>query len=58
MELRSDPTTRNIPVIFITAQAQPSEVERLRDLGAVECLTKPVNVGEVLALLDELVPPE
>ena len=52
VELRSDPATRAIPVVFLTAQAQPEEVRRLRELGAVECLTKPVNLTELLALLE------
>ena len=42
-KLREDPETAGIPVVFLTAKAIPSEVERLRSLGAVGVLTKPFD---------------
>ncbi|MBM3556265.1 MAG: response regulator [Alphaproteobacteria bacterium] len=39
--LRTLPDLSKVPVVFLTAKAQPSEIERLRDLGAAEVLTKP-----------------
>jgi CheY-like chemotaxis protein len=41
--LRSNPETAGIPVIFLTAKAMVSEVERLRGLGAAGVLTKPFD---------------
>lgn len=41
--LRGDPATARIPVIFLTAKALRSEVERLRGLGAAGVLTKPFD---------------
>lgn len=41
--LRADERTRGIPVIFVTARAMSSDVERLRSLGATGILTKPFN---------------
>lgn len=41
--LRSHRTTAGIPVIFLTAKAQRSEVERLMGLGAAGVLTKPFD---------------
>jgi CheY-like chemotaxis protein len=41
--LRADPRTARIPVIFLTAKAMASEVERLRALGANGVLTKPFD---------------
>ena len=41
--LRSNPQTADIPVIFLTAKALLSELERLRDLGAAGVLTKPFD---------------
>jgi two-component system OmpR family response regulator len=41
--LRSMPATRHVPVIFLTANALPAEVSRLRGLGAAGVLTKPFD---------------
>jgi len=41
--LRGDAATRDIPVIFLTAKAQRTEIERLRGLGALGVLTKPFD---------------
>ena len=47
--LRSDPQTASIPVIFLTAKALTSEVERLRSLGAAGVLTKPFDAMTLAA---------
>jgi CheY-like chemotaxis protein len=52
--LRSDPVTRDIPVVIITADATPGQVQRLIASGAAAYLTKPLNVSQFLELLDEL----
>ncbi|MBM3216607.1 response regulator [Candidatus Poribacteria bacterium] len=39
--LRADDTTRQIPVIFLTAKAQSKEIEQGLALGAIGYLTKP-----------------
>jgi CheY-like chemotaxis protein len=41
--LRENPGTAAIPVVFLTAKATPSEVQRLRALGAADVLTKPFD---------------
>ncbi len=41
--LRSNDRTRNIPVIFLTAKAMTSEIERLKRMGARGILTKPFD---------------
>ena len=41
--LRADPATAGIPVVFLTAKAMTSEVERLQGLGALAVLTKPFD---------------
>jgi CheY-like chemotaxis protein len=54
--LQANPKTRDIPVIFLTAKALSSEVERLKSLGAAGILTKPFDPvklpAEVKAVLD------
>lgn len=49
--LRDDARTASIPVIFLTAKALPSEIERLRKLGALDVVVKPFNP---MTLADEL----
>lgn len=46
-QLRADPTTAAIPVIFVSALAAPEDRARAAALGARDFLTKPV-VTEVL----------
>jgi CheY-like chemotaxis protein len=41
--LRSNDATKKIPVIFVTARAQPSEITEFIDLGARDVITKPFN---------------
>jgi len=41
--LRAEATTHLIPVIFLTAKAMTSEIERLKALGGLGVITKPFN---------------
>lgn len=41
--LKANPETKNIPVIFVTAKAQESEIDRGLKLGAVGYITKPFD---------------
>ena len=41
--LREQATLKNVPVIFMTAKVQPSEVQRYRDLGALDVIAKPFD---------------
>ena len=42
-KLRADPATADIPVVFITARIQPSEIEELKRLGARGVIAKPFD---------------
>lgn len=42
-KLREHPDTKQIPVIFLTARAMTTEVERLKTMGAAGILTKPFD---------------
>jgi CheY-like chemotaxis protein len=50
--LKSDPRTAPIPVVVLTADARIGRPRELVEIGAYRFLTKPVDVDEVLALLD------
>lgn len=54
--LQQSPTTRDIPVIVISADATPPQIEKLLDAGAKAFLTKPLDIGQFLHTLDELLP--
>ena len=47
-ELKSDPATAAIPVVVVSADATPTQVERLRAAGAADYLTKPIDVESLL----------
>jgi CheY-like chemotaxis protein len=51
---RDDPETSEIPVVFLTAMAMSSEVERLKTLGARGVLIKPFDPMALPRLLREL----
>ena len=48
-KLKSDPLTRNIPIIFVTALSECKDEAEGLSLGAVDYITKPVNASIVLA---------
>ncbi|PHV11405.1 diguanylate cyclase domain-containing protein [Chitinimonas sp. BJB300] len=48
-QLKNDPLTQAIPVIFVTAQDNPIDEERGLDIGAVDFISKPVNPKVVRA---------
>jgi len=48
-ELRDDPATRGIPVIFVTAMDATEDEERGLDCGAVDYITKPIRPAIVMA---------
>jgi CheY-like chemotaxis protein len=53
-QLKADPDTAPVPVVVVSADATPARIEQALAQGANRYLTKPVNVAEVLALMDEL----
>ncbi len=51
--LQRDPRTRQIPVVVLSADATPGQTKRLLADGAREFLTKPLDVKELLRVLDD-----
>ena len=51
--LRADPQTASVPVVVLSADASPVQARRLLAAGALRYLTKPVDLHDVLGLLDE-----
>jgi PAS domain S-box-containing protein len=52
--LRIDPKTRDIPVIVLSADTSHSAARELREAGATDFLTKPIDADVLLAVVDEL----
>lgn len=49
--LKSDASTRDIPVIFVTAKHEKVDQEQGLELGAVDYLTKPIDPQNALAII-------
>jgi PAS domain S-box-containing protein len=55
--LRSDPRTRDLTIVILSADATPGQVARLRSAGADGYLAKPFDIQHFLAIVDgEAVP--
>jgi len=52
--LLDDPTTRNIPIIFLTARAEFRDRARGLDIGGIDYVTKPFNPLELASLVRNL----
>jgi DNA-binding response OmpR family regulator len=53
-ELLEDPTTQEIPIVFLTARAEFRDRARGLDIGGVDYVTKPFNPVELAPLVREL----
>ena len=52
--LRQDPATATVPVVVVSADATPEQVRELRDKGVLAYLTKPIDVQELLGVVDRV----
>ena len=50
--LRADPRTVSIPVVMLSADASHEQIQRFRDAGARDYLTKPLDLQNFLSQLD------
>jgi CheY-like chemotaxis protein len=57
-QLQADPITRDIPVVVVSADATPRQVERLLAAGARAYLTKPLDVRQFYGVLDSTLMPK
>ena len=51
--LKEDERTRHIPVVMVSADATPAQVQRLLGYGAAAYLTKPLEIAAFLHTVDE-----
>jgi PAS domain S-box-containing protein len=52
--LRADPATAHIPIVALSANAMPRDVEKGLQAGFFRYLTKPIKVDEFMHTLDEV----
>ena len=53
--LKANDLTRTIPVIFLSAKAQPSDIDRGKSYGVDDYITKPFDPAELLEAVERLV---
>jgi two-component system, OmpR family, phosphate regulon response regulator PhoB len=51
-ELRAGPRTADVPIIMLTARAQPQEIERAYAAGATDYVVKPFSPRALLAQVE------
>ncbi len=52
--LKADPATRTIPVVIVTTKDQPADEFWAKEVGADAFLAKPVDIRDLVDLLDRL----
>ncbi len=55
-EIKRDPALQATPVVMLSADATPGQIKRLLAAGAREYLTKPLDVAQLLTLIDATLP--
>jgi len=51
-QLKANPETRRIPVVFLSAKVTPDEQRRGMEMGALAYLTKPVDPQSLLDTME------
>lgn len=51
--LRKQSSTRETPICILSADAQPSQINRLHSMGVVDYLIKPLDITQFLKIVDQ-----
>ncbi len=52
-QLQADPATQHVPVVVVSADAMPFQVEKLLKAGAKDYVTKPLDVPRFMKIIDQ-----
>lgn len=52
--LKAGRETHDIPVVVVSADATQKQIDRLLTAGAVDCLTKPVDINRFLQIVQDV----
>ena len=53
-DLKALPTTRDVPIVAITANTSKSEIDPLKELGYTDVLLKPIDPGALVAQVERI----
>lgn len=53
-QIRSDPATGNVPVIMLSGMENSEEKAKCLELGANVYLTKPLNMAQLMGIIEDL----
>ena len=53
-QLKANPATANIPIVFVTGKSEDAEQEKGMAMGAKGYLTKPVEPEKVITMVNEI----
>ena len=56
-QLKQDPATQRIPIIFLTAMTAAEDEKKGLDLGAADYITKPIRPADVRAAIERAMRP-
>jgi DNA-binding response OmpR family regulator len=54
-KLKATDTTKDIPIVFLSAKAQQSDIERGKEYGVADYLTKPFDPTELIDVVEHLI---
>ena len=52
--IKDDATTRDVPVVFLSAKAQAADIEKGKSYGVIEYLTKPFDPTDLTDLVFQI----
>ena len=53
--LKANDETKDIPVVFLSAKAQETDIERGKEYGVAEYLTKPFDPNDLIDVVERLI---